>query len=162
MGGGGQGSSYHAGRTSFNTELVCILFNNEKNMNCCSTMGSCWGLCNLKICSLNALLKRAIDSVSRMQSGISFQSMTSEKQKPRFASSNLALGISRSLRFLVRWVNPGSIVGNLGSFSELRVKIVGTEVMQCFICDDSLIKGEQRLHSEPFTSPSVLIIGILC
>ena len=40
-------------------------------------------------------------------------------------------------------------------------KIIGTEVMQDPICHESLIKGDLRFYSEPFTGPPVLILCTL-
>ena len=55
----------------------------------------------------------------------------------------------------------GSILCNHGPFSELMANIFGIrEVMQDFLCHGSLVKGDQRLYSYPFTSPSVLVLGL--
>ena len=67
-------------------------------MSCFSTKGSCG---RFEKHSLNPVLKRVMDYFFQMLLGISFRFLTTEKQKPRFAYSNLTLGICRSPRFLV-------------------------------------------------------------
>ena len=65
-----------------------------------------------------------------------------------------------SLRSLQIFMTSGSVLRNHGSFSELMAKIFGMEVMQDFLCRDSLVKRNQRLYRGPFASLSFLILGI--